>query len=103
MSLTCIGRARDGTVDVVWVFHGPDAEAMLGSVSNAQLVFDPVLRLKYGRSNNAFTCAYTQPAFRYNVGQTDGEKSRLLSRKVSIVRQSSGHCRHPADFFDEDD
>lgn len=85
MTLTCIGLTRDRAVDVVWLFHGQDAVQMLQSFDTSQR-FCPMLHLKFQLAKcNAFTQAISDKQYRFDVGQSKEECSRLLQRKVEIA------------------
>jgi hypothetical protein len=98
MSLTCIGKNQEDIVEVIWYFHGQDSINMLANFMLKQ-IFQPYLYLKI-KSNSAFTAAYNDRNFRYEVGNSESERKRLLNIKVDIVRK---YAKTTLEYLNDDD
>ena len=86
MSLCCIGMTSERKVEVVWFFHGPEAIAELSAFLNTQR-FTPRLHRKLQRSNK-FTDFYSQTVYRFDIGQSESERTRLLQRRLTALKTS---------------
>jgi len=96
-SLTCIGKKRDGTIDVVWFFYGVEAINILKEF-NINQVFAPILHLRV-KSYNEFTNAMNDPMFRYDIGKSSEECKRLLVNKLEFIKLGS---KNSLTFWNED-
>ena len=95
-SLTCIGRTRDGEVDVVWYFTAT-AIATLNTFEDKDQTFRPRLHLK--TASNAFTMAMQSEMFRFDVRKSKGECDRLLQAKIGFLATGT---KHSLKFWNED-
>lgn len=98
MSLTCIGMKEDGEVDVVWFFQGRNAISALSKLE-ATYGFRAQLHL-VRTSAHPFTKFINQAEYRFNVGSSATECSRLLEAKVHFAK--TGH-KFTLNFLNEDD
>ena len=98
MSLTCIGKTVDDSVDVVWFFEGLDDISSLKAFKSTQ-GFSPQLHLK-NKSFNLFTTFINQPEYRFDVGASETERARLVQRKLLFARTGT---KHTLLFLNEDD
>lgn len=84
-------------IKVVWYFSGVQAIDMLKQFDPKQ-PFEPILIPKR-KSNNLFTKVYSDPVFRYDVGDNVIERKHLLRRKISVYNACE---KFPIDYWNSD-
>ena len=95
-SLTCIGRTREGVVDVVWFF----TSAAIDTLQEFEMdpSFTPVLHLKQ-KNKKPFTIAMQSDLFRFDVGKSKKECDRLLQAKIDFLAAGK---KNSLKFWNED-
>jgi hypothetical protein len=97
-SLTCIGKKRNGVIDVVWFFYDINCINILKKF-NFKQTFNPKLHL-VKKSYNEFTNAMNDPMFRFDVGESSKECNRLLEHKLKFIKIG---IKYSLIFLNEDD
>lgn len=88
MSLTCIGMDRDYHIEIVWLLHGQSALRMLKTFHSSQ-GFHP--RRTTDSTRNPFLKLMNAPDWRYDIGDSQKERLRLVCKYKKIVEESASH------------